>query len=254
VIAVRHVSKTFGHVAALRDVECHLDRGEVVALVGDNGAGKSTLMKVMCGALAPDDGTVEIEGEPLRHFDARATDRHGIGVVYQDLALAPDLRVYENFFLGHELPRRGPLGRCGLLDRKAMASRCRQALDELGVATLKSVDACVQLLSGGQRQAVAIARALAWSSTAVVMDEPTAALGVRQTELVCRLVRAIADRGMGVLMISHDMPRVIEIADRILVMRHGSLVADLVAAEATIPQIVEVMLGAEHGSRREQAS
>jgi ABC-type sugar transport system ATPase subunit len=248
VLAVEDVTKSFGHVSALRGVTCEILPGEVVALVGDNGAGKSTLMKVMCGDLTPDAGRVLVEGEDVTGR-SHATADHGVGVVYQDLALAPDLRAYENFFLGNELGARGLAGRLGLLDRRAMATQCRASLDDLGITTLASVHDRVGAMSGGQRQCIAIARAVNWATTAVVMDEPTAALGVQQTELVGRMIEEISASGIAVLLISHDMPQVIEMADRILVMRHGSLVADIDSSGATVAGIVEAMLGA-HGAVR----
>ncbi|MFS0734467.1 ATP-binding cassette domain-containing protein [Microbacterium jepli] len=243
VIDVESVSKAYGHVTALSNVSCQVHPGEVVALVGDNGAGKSTLMKVMCGVIQPDEGRVTVQGRDLPRHGAIVLSEYGVGVVYQDLALAPDLSVHENFFLGNEPTRSGFLGALGFLDRKRMAAECRAALDRLGIKTLKSVEVELASLSGGQRQSVAIARAVNWASSAVVMDEPTAALGVHQTQLVGDMIKSISARGIAVLLISHDMPAVLELADRILVMRHGRLVADLRAAEADIPQIVSAMLG-----------
>ena len=241
-LAVVDVRKSFGHVEALRGVSLRVGRGEVVALVGDNGAGKSTLMKVMCGALTLDAGCVEYGGSLVDDAGVQAAAAAGVGVVYQDLALAPDLSVVSNLHLGHVRVRRGVLGRLGVLDREAMRAAATRSLRELGTDMI-DVDATVAELSGGQRQAIAIARAVGWASSAVLLDEPTAALGVRQTAAVCDLIRSVAKRGLGVLLISHDMPRVLEVADRVAVMRHGVLAANLRAADTTIPEVVAAMLG-----------
>jgi simple sugar transport system ATP-binding protein len=235
--------KDYGHVQALRGASLKVARGEIIALVGDNGAGKSTLLKSLCGAVQPDAGEVRIAGETVDLFDVSVAHGYGVQTVYQDLALAPDMSVPENIFLGSELLRGGALGRFGVLDRRRMAKDADTSLRELGI-DLPKVDVAIGDLSGGQRQAVAIARAVRWAESAILMDEPTAALGTRQTEIVVETIRTAAARGLGVLVISHDMPRMLHLADRIVVLRHGGVVADLPAAEATIPRIVAWMLGA----------
>jgi simple sugar transport system ATP-binding protein len=210
------VYKDYGHVEALRGASLRVARGEIVALVGDNGAGKSTLLKSMCGAVQPDSGEIRVLGKPVELTD---------------------------IFLGSEVLRSGALGRLGVLDRRRMADDARESLHVLGI-DLPSVEVSIADLSGGQRQAVAIARAVRWAKNAILMDEPTAALGTRQTEIVVETIRTAARRGLGVLVISHDMPRMLHLAHRIVILRHGAVVADLPAAEATIPRIVAWMLGA----------
>jgi ABC-type sugar transport system ATPase subunit len=243
VISAHDVYKDYGHVKALRGASLDVHRGEIVALVGDNGAGKSTLLKTMCGAIQPDAGEIRILGRPVELVHVRTAHELGVQTVYQDLALAPDLDVTSNIFLGTELVRPGVLGRMGWLSRRAMGAEARQALLEFGVQ-IPSLDVPVSDLSGGQRQAVAIARAVRTAENAILLDEPTAALGTRQTEIVLETVRTVAARGLGVLVISHDMPRMLPLAHRIVVLRHGAVVASLASADATIPRIVALMLGA----------
>lgn len=245
-IVARQIVKEFGHVQALRGATLEVHKGEVVALVGDNGAGKSTLLKVMSGALEPDAGEIEVFGERVEMLSVRDAHERGVEAVYQDLALAPHLTVPENVFVGHEvLSRRW--GRLGVVDRRRMAREAGEALGVLGLR-LKSLDAKVRDLSGGERQAVAIARAVKWARSTILMDEPTAALGVRQTAIVVQSIRAAAESGLAVLVISHDVPRMLEAADRICVMRLGTVVATLPARTATIPQIVGVMLGTDEAN------
>jgi ABC-type sugar transport system ATPase subunit len=241
-IVARGIRKHYGHVEALRGASLSVGSGEIVALVGDNGAGKSTLMKTMCGTVAPDAGEVVL-GSGLRVEAGRfnAADA-GVGVVYQDLALAPHLSVLENIYLGHETLLPGRPRWLGLLDRRAMAKDAQAALQRLGIA-LPTVEVPVSLLSGGQRQAVAIARAVKWARSVVLLDEPTASLGTRQADIVVNLIRNVGQQGLGVLLISHDMDRVIRVADRIVVMRRGTVVAEFPGASVTLAQIVEAMLG-----------
>lgn len=236
------ITKQFGHVQALVGVDIELHHHEVLALFGDNGAGKSTLTKCLCGVYTPDQGTLAISGEPVELRSARDAESRGITVVYQDLALAPHLTVLENVFLGHELMRAGVWGAFGALDRGAMAARTRAALDDLSIR-LPSVTVPVHELSGGQRQAVAVARAKMWSSVGILMDEPTAALGTIQSDLVCELIRNTADSGMGVMVISHDIPRILEIADRVVVLRHGAVELDTPTAGLVRQDIVAAMVG-----------
>jgi simple sugar transport system ATP-binding protein len=242
VIAATHVKKSFGHVEALVDASLDVHGGEVVALFGDNGAGKSTLMKVLCGIYEPDGGAVELFGEPVTMGSIRDAQARGVEVVHQDLALSPHITVLENVFLGHELMCSGWRGRLRIVDRDAMADRSHQALRRLSI-DLPSVTIPVQELSGGQRQAVAVARAVMWSGVAVLMDEPTAALGPRQSEIVCRTIRATADRGLAVLVVSHDIPRLLEVADRVVVLRQGRNVLTAPAADVTLTRIVGAMVG-----------
>jgi simple sugar transport system ATP-binding protein len=241
-ITARDIRKHYGHVEALRGASLSVAEGEIVALVGDNGAGKSTMMKVMCGAVAPDGGEVVLgDGARVEAGRFNAAEA-GVGVVYQDLALAPHLSVLENIYLGHEVLRTGRPSWLGVLDRRAMAQEAQAALQRLGIR-LPTVEVPVSLLSGGQRQAVAIARAVKWARRVVLLDEPTASLGTRQADIVINLIRSVAQQGLGVLLISHDMERLTRVADRIVVMRRGTVAAEFNGASATLTQIVEAMLG-----------
>ena len=244
VIEADRVYKDYGHVQALRGASLQVHRGEIVALVGDNGAGKSTLLKVMCGAVQPDGGEIRILGAPVELTSARVAHSLGVQTVYQDLALAPDLSVPANIFLGMEMLRPRPARPARRARRAGRWRATRTPRCARSGSSSPTVDVAIEDLSGGQRQAVAIARAVRWAENAILMDEPTAALGARQTETVVKTIRAVAERGLGVLLVSHDMPRMLGLADRIVVLRHGAVVADLKSADATIPLIVSAMLGA----------
>lgn len=247
VIGCRHVAKRFGHVQALRDATVTVAPGEVVALVGDNGAGKTTLLKTLLGINRPDAGDVVIRDEAVTLHSVRDAKARGVDAVHQDLALAPDLSVVDNMFLGHERLR-GRLGsRVGVLARRQMAERASEALRELSIR-LPSLTVPIRELSGGQRQAVAVARAVMWSQTAVLMDEPTAALGARQSEVVCDLMRTVAARGLGVLVVSHDLPRILEAADAVTVLWRGETALRAAAADLTVPDLVATMVGYKPGA------
>lgn len=241
-IAAEHVSKKFGHVHALRDASIRVHRGEVVALCGDNGAGKSTFLRILQGIYRPDGGRVFIDDQPVSLQSVRDAQKLGVDTVHQDLALAPELSVIDNMFLGHETMRPGVLGRFGVLARKEMAERTDSALRELSIA-LPSLTVSVRDLSGGQRQALAVARAVTWSRSAVLMDEPTAALGAHQSEVVGQLIRRVAARNQGVLVVSHDLPRLLTFADRVVVLWRGETVLDEAAANLTVPELVATMVG-----------
>jgi simple sugar transport system ATP-binding protein len=236
------IVKSFGHVEALRGADIEAHAGEIVALVGDNGAGKSTLAKIICGSLQPDSGEIAFWGERVAVQSIVHANQLGLSTVYQDLAQAPDLTVAENFFLGRELHATGLAGRLGVLARRRMEDETRDALGQLGIR-LKSITAPVRELSGGQRQALAVARANTWATTGLIMDEPTAALGTKQTAIVYRTIRAAAERGLAVIVISHDIPRVLEVAHRVFVMRHGRVVRDVPAAETSVDEVIAWMLG-----------
>lgn len=238
VIGCRHVAKRFGHVDALRDATVTVPRGKVVALVGDNGAGKSTLMKTLLGINRPDSGEVIVDDRPVRLHSVRDAQALGIEAVHQDLALAPHLSVVDNMFLGHEDAVR-PFG---VLRRSAMARRAGEALEELSIR-LPSLSVPVRELSGGQRQAVAVARAVMWARNAVLMDEPTAALGARQSEIISELMRTVAARGLGVLVVSHDLPRILAAADTVTVLWRGETVLETDASSITVPELVATMVG-----------
>jgi simple sugar transport system ATP-binding protein len=218
--------------------------GEVVALFGDNGAGKSTLMKVLCGIYRPDGGEVKISGHAVELESIREAQALGVEVVHQDLALAPHVTVLENVFLGHELIGSGWKRWLRVLDRPAMGSAARHALSRLSI-DLPSVTIPVGELSGGQRQAVAVARAVMWAHIAVLLDEPTAALGPRQSEIVCQTIRATADRGLAVCVVSHDIPRLLQVADRVVVLRQGTAVLTAPSVQVTLTDIVGAMVGQE---------
>jgi D-xylose transport system ATP-binding protein len=229
------VEKSFGAVQVLRGVDLSVQAGRVTALVGDNGAGKSTLVKGMAGIHLFDAGDYLFEGEPVKVTNPKDAAALGIEVVYQDLALCDNLDVVHNMFLGREMSR------LRLVDEDTMEQRARETLDGLSVRTLKSVRTPVASLSGGQRQTVAIARAVLWNSKLVILDEPTAALGVAQTEQVLRLVRRLADRGLGVLLISHNLNDVFEVADDIAVLYLGGMVGQIEAASTTRERVVQAI-------------
>jgi D-xylose transport system ATP-binding protein len=235
-LELRGVSKAFGAVQALYRVDLEVRRGEVMALVGDNGAGKSTLIKSVVGIYPFDEGEVLYEGKRVDITGPRDAARLGIEVVYQDLALADNLDVVANMFLGRERIRAR-----FVLDESSMESSARETLDSLSVTTLKSVRQTVAGLSGGQRQAVAVAKSVMWDSRLVILDEPTAALGVAQTRQVLDLVRRLAERGLGVVMISHNLHDVFECADRITVLRLGQRVAQLERSETTQQEVVHAI-------------
>jgi ABC-type sugar transport system ATPase subunit len=242
-LEARGIEKRFGRVTALREGTLELQEGEVHALVGDNGAGKSTLIKIISGVLDPDAGELLLEGSPVTiasPHDARAL---GIETVYQDLALAEHLDAAANLFLGREalLPR--PLAWLGLLDKRAMRRRAAQELRRLKIG-IPSVVQPVLSLSGGQRQAIAVARAIAWGRRIVIMDEPTAALGVRESAMVLELIKDVRNHGLSVIMISHDLPEVFAVADRITVMRLGRSLVTLRKDETSLDAIVSMMTGA----------
>ena len=234
-LSLRGIQKSFGAVHVLRGVDFDLRAGQVTALVGDNGAGKSTLIKGIAGIHAFDEGEYFFEGRPVKVHGPKDANHLGIEVVYQDLALCDNLDVVDNMFLGREL------GASIRLDENTMEQRARETLDGLSVRTLQSVRTQVASLSGGQRQTVAIARAVLWNSKVVILDEPTAALGVAQTEQVLALVRRLADRGLGVVLISHNLNEVFQVADDIAVLYLGELVAQVRREDVTRGEVVELI-------------
>ncbi len=245
-LAARGIVKRFGHVQALRSADFDVYRDEVVALIGDNGAGKTTLIKILSGILYPDAGEIRFDGRPVTIDSPLAARRLGLETVYQDLALAPELSPAANLFLGREKLRPGILGRLGFLDNGGMRAKAREALASLGTG-LQDADTEVANLSGGQRQSVAVSRAVTWASKVLFLDEPTAALGVVQAQKVLELIRRVRDSGISVVFISHNMPHVLEVADRIEVLRLGRRVARFAAGEATMEDLVGAMTGAiEH--------
>jgi len=243
-LRLRGIQKSFGAVHVLRGVDLDVRPGAVTALVGDNGAGKSTLIKGIAGIHAFDEGDYLFDGEPVKVHGPRDANALGIEVVYQDLALCDNLDVVHNMFLGRELRTPGRT-----IDEDTMEQRARETLDSLSVRTLSSVRTPVASLSGGQRQTVAIARAVLWNSKIVILDEPTAALGVAQTEQVLKLVRRLADRGLGVVLISHNLNDVFEVADEIAVLYLGQMVAQLRTSDTTRGQVVEAITTGTHPER-----
>jgi len=241
----RGLSKSYGRVTALDGVDVDLHAGEIVAIVGDNGAGKSTLIRLLSGAERPDAGEIELDGTPVHLRSPAAARELGIETVYQDLALAPNRDVVENLFLGRELCRGGVLAPLKLLDRVAMRRRAVQQLAELEVGLPHVRGVPIGRMSGGQRQAVAIARAALWASKVMFMDEPTAALGVRESAAAMRLAKRVADMGAAVVMISHVMPHVTEFADRVIVLRHGRKVAE-VGRGTTTEDLVNLIVGSSN--------
>ena len=235
-LELRGVSKAFGAVQALYRVDFEVRHGEVMALVGDNGAGKTTLIKSVAGIYPFDEGEVRFDGEPVDIHGPRDAAKLGIEVVYQDLALADNLDVVANMFLGRERIRTGLV-----LDESSMERSARETLDSLSVTTLRSVRQAVAGLSGGQRQAVAVAKSVMWESKLVILDEPTAALGVAQTRQVLDLVRRLAEHDLGVVIISHNLHDVFEAADRITVLRLGQRVAQLRRSETTQQEVVHAI-------------
>lgn len=238
----RGLSKSYGPVTALDDVDIDIRAGEIVAIVGDNGAGKSTLVKVLSGAVQPDRGAIEIQGDAVELKGPQVARRHGIETVFQELALVPNRDVVANLFLGRELTRKGLLGMVGVLDKREMRRRATEQIGSLDVNIPRATGYPIGDMSGGQRQAVAVARAGFWATTAMLMDEPTAALGVRESQKVLALARRVADRGLAVVVISHILPHVMELADRVVVMRHGKKVAEL-TEDISSDRLVAMIVG-----------
>lgn len=245
ILEARNIIKRFGHVTAIAGADFDLRVGEVLAVVGDNGAGKSSLIKVLSGDVIPDAGEVLLDGQPVHFRSPHDAQRAGIETVYQDLAMAPALDIATNLFLGRELKRKGPLGTIlRMIDIKEMRRQSRQQMDELGITTLQSITQPVDSLSGGQRQTVAVARAAAFGRRVVIMDEPTAALGVRESKGVLDLIKRITSTGIPVVLISHDIPAVFEVSDRIHIHRLGRRAAVVRPRDHTMNEVVGIMTGA----------
>ena len=236
VLELRGASKSFGAVQALYQVDFHVNPGEVMALVGDNGAGKSTLIKCVAGIYSLDEGEVLFEGEPVHIHGPKDAARHGIEVVYQDLALCDNLDVVQNMFLGRER-----MSSLRSLDEVSMEKQAKDTLATLSVTTIRSVRQVVAGLSGGQRQSVAVAKAVMWNSKVVILDEPTAALGVAQTRQVLDLVKRLGQQGLAVVLVSHNLHDIFEVADTITVLRLGQNVSELKARETNQTEVVEAI-------------
>lgn len=238
VLSLRNVHKAFGGIVAVEDFSLDLEKGEIVALVGDNGAGKSTIVKIVSGVHAPNSGSMYLDGSAVEFADASTARRRGIEVVYQDLALADQQPVYMNMFLGQEIVR-PPFG---LLDRRKMMAETSKLIEDLDVR-IPSTQTIVRNLSGGQRQGVAIARATRWASKLVLLDEPTAALGVAETARVEKIVESLRDRNLAVLVISHSLDQVFRLSNRICVLRRGKQVGTRRTAETDKNEIVSMITG-----------
>jgi ABC-type sugar transport system ATPase subunit len=242
VLATRGISKWFGPVKALSNIDFEVYPGEVVALIGDNGAGKSTLINVITGVLPHEAGEIMFEGTPVNLSSPHQARELGIETVYQDLAIAPHLDSVANIFLGREFRKAGVLGKLGFLDTKRMREDTLEQLKRLRVR-IRNIDRRMVTLSGGQRQGVAVARSVRWASKVVIMDEPTAALGVAQAGMVLDLVKEVRNSGIPIIFISHNMPHVFEVADRIAVLRLGEMVAHLDPRTNSIDDAVAAMTG-----------
>jgi fructose transport system ATP-binding protein len=245
VLEARGIVKTFGRVVGLDGVNLKLFPGEVLAIIGDNGAGKSTLIKCLTGAYEPDAGEILLDGEPVvfkRPQDAREA---GIETVYQTLAVAPALDITSNLYLAREFRRKGPLGSVlRMLDKRGMKASAAKSMADLGIGTIQNMAQAVETLSGGQRQAVAVARSAAFATKLVILDEPTAALGVRETGQVLKLIQEVKNRGLPVILISHNMPNVFEVADRIHIQRLGGSAGIITPKSHTMSEAVAIMTGA----------
>ncbi|MEY2581392.1 MAG: fructose transport system ATP-binding protein [Ilumatobacteraceae bacterium] len=246
--------KTYGRVVALDGVDFALYPGEVLAVIGDNGAGKSTLIKCLSGAELPDQGIMRLDGSPIQFRKPIEARVAGIETVYQTLAVAPALDIATNMFLGRELRKPGPLGTVfRMLESSGMRKQAKQQMMALGIGTLQNMGQAVETLSGGQRQAVAVARAAAFGSKVIILDEPTAALGVRESAQVLKLIVNLRERGLPVILISHNMPQVFEVADRIHVQRLGRRAAVITPQSVSITDVVAIMTGALKVDPKDQA-
>jgi fructose transport system ATP-binding protein len=245
VLAGRGLKKSFGHIVALDGLDFELYRGEILAVIGDNGAGKSTLIKALSGALIPDAGEILVNGRRVHFRSPTEARRYGIETVYQDLALASELDIAENLFLGRELRRPGFLGRFfRVLDKRRMLREAARYMQDLKIG-IQSMKQKVGTLSGGQRQGVAVARSAAFATRVVIMDEPTAALGVKETGMVVDLIRRVKERGLPIVLISHNVPQVFELADRIHIQRLGRRVAVVRPGECSMEDAVAILTGAK---------
>ena len=254
VLSARGLVKTFGRVVGLDGVDLNLYPGEVLAIIGDNGAGKSTLIKCLTGALVPDAGELVLDGKPVQFRRPQDAREAGIETVYQTLAVAPALDIASNLFLAREERRPGPLGSVlRMLDKKGMKERAGDSVKALGIATIQNMGQAVETLSGGQRQAVAVARAAAFGSKLVVLDEPTAALGVKESNQVLRTIEQLRDSGLPVILISHNMPHVWQLADRIHIQRLGGRAGVITPQSHNMTDGVAIMTGAATVAPEEMA-
>jgi fructose transport system ATP-binding protein len=246
VLSARGLVKRYGRVTALDNADFDLMPGEILGVIGDNGAGKSTLIKALCGAVIPDHGEIRLEGRAVHFRSPMEARLAGIETVYQNLALSPALSIADNMFLGREIRKPGWAGSyLRRLDRSAMQRIAREKLSELGLMTIQNINQSVETLSGGQRQGVAVARAAAFGSRVVIMDEPTAALGVKESRRVLNLIRDVQKRGLPIVLISHNMPHVFEVSDRIHIHRLGRRIAVIDPRDHSMSDAVAIMTGAK---------
>ncbi|MFO1104788.1 MAG: ATP-binding cassette domain-containing protein [Amaricoccus sp.] len=246
ILTGRNLFKRYGRVTALNNADFDLHRGEILAVIGDNGAGKSTMVKAVSGAIVPDEGEVRLDGEVVRFGSPMEARAAGIETVYQNLAVSPALSIADNMFMGRELRREGFMGKyLRMLDRPKMEAFAREKLSELGLMTIQNINQAVETLSGGQRQGVAVARAAAFGSKVVILDEPTAALGVKESRKVLELIQDVRNRGQSIVLISHNMPHVFEIADRIHIHRLGRRLCLINPKDYTMSDAVAFMTGAK---------
>jgi fructose transport system ATP-binding protein len=246
ILTARGLTKRYGKVTALDNCDFDLMPGEILAVIGDNGAGKSTLIKAISGAVIPDEGEIRLEGRPVAFRTPIEARQAGIETVYQTLAMSPALSIADNMFMGREIRKAGIMGSVfRQLDRPKMRTFARQKLSELGLMTIQNIDQAVETLSGGQRQGVAVARAAAFGSKVVILDEPTAALGVKESRRVLDLIRDVRSRGIPIILISHNMPHVFEVADRIHIHRLGRRLCVIKPADYTMSDAVAFMTGAK---------
>ena len=247
VIRVEHVSKRFGAVIAIEDVSMHLAKGEVLGLLGDNGAGKSTLIKILSGFMRPDSGSIFVDGEEVEIRSVDHARSLGIDTVYQDLALVPSLSVAHNMFLKREIT--SGVGPIRWLNNREMRKRARKYIEDIGIGTLRSVNAEVAMLSGGQRQAIAIARSVHSGATTLLLDEPLAAMGAREGKLILDLIRDLKESGdVSIVVIAHNYIQVFEIADRVNLLRNGTIVFDRPTSETSVDELTEIV-AAEYRAR-----
>ena len=245
VLQARGLVKRYGRVVALDNADFDLHAGEILAVIGDNGAGKSTMIKAVSGAVVPDSGEVILDGQAVAFKSPMQAREAGIETVYQNLALSPALSIADNMFLGRELRKQSGLGKWfRTLDRRAMEQQARDKLSELGLMTIQNISQAVETLSGGQRQGVAVARAAAFGSRVIIMDEPTAALGVKESRRVLDLIQDVRSRGIPIVLISHNMPHVFEVADRIHVHRLGKRLCVIRPGDHSMSDAVAFMTGA----------
>ena len=246
ILSARQITKKFGRVVALDNCDFDLMPGEVLGVIGDNGAGKSTLIKALSGALQPDHGEVRLEGELVQFHEPLEARRAGIETVYQNLALSPALSIADNMFLGREIRKPGLLGSVlRFLDRSEMEAQSRKLLTELGLLTIQNIGQTVETLSGGQRQGIAVARAAAFGSKVIIMDEPTAALGVKESRRVLELIRDVQSKGISIVLISHNMPHIFEVATRIHIHRLGKRLCVIDPKKYEMSDAVAFMTGAK---------